>query len=200
MTTTTAQLSRTELLEALEAIDQRTIESINAHREGRDAKVVPLPRAAQAALDAGSDEETYEDLPPAVLSIFQGDKNNNDQIGEVNEGATKSGVQDYRDEKLTKEQLEEQLKTKDEHSVQELQQQLKESREKLADELSKHEAEVQQKGLRGRDKSNGGLNGFWTNITDEVSNWFKKLIEQVVEWFKGAFQSIADFFAQWFKF
>ncbi|MFE3071978.1 hypothetical protein [Streptomyces sp. NPDC059247] len=199
-TTAVPQLSKAEILEALEAIDLRAIESVNAHREGRQAQLVPLPRAAQEALDTASDDETYEDLPEPVLAIFKGDKEGNDGIGSENEDTTKDKVGQYRDGSLTKEELEAQLETKDDKSVKDLKDQLAKSRENLADELAKCPSDVQQKGLNGRQKSNGGFTDWWQSISDEVSSWFKKIVDEVVDWFKGAFKSIADFFMTWFKF
>ncbi|MFE3071979.1 hypothetical protein [Streptomyces sp. NPDC059247] len=174
------QLTRADLLHALEAVDKRALDGASA----------PGGNGSGA-------EETYQDLPTPVLDIFHEDGRQFDAIFAVNIGKTRDSIQQYRDGQITEARFKELLKAKDEASLAAVDARLDQSREELADELTKYSSEVQQEGLRARSAETAAMGDAldkvsaqksWTTMTpDEAEAWLRGVLKEYDDHMKRLF-------------
>ncbi|MFE3071980.1 hypothetical protein [Streptomyces sp. NPDC059247] len=203
MSDTEERLTRQQIGETVEALDNHTVERLRARLAGRPLPspddLPPLAREAWERARAGTDDD-YSDLPQPVLQVFEGDKGGNGDDTTENCNSTKYSIHWYLVGTATKEQILQQLKDKDDQSVASLQQLLDKSRGQLETELEGLDRTTQDHAHDGRATENTHLDDHWGKIIDNVENWFDQTDDEIDEWFDTAATAISDFFENAFGF
>ncbi|MFJ8762872.1 hypothetical protein [Streptomyces cyaneofuscatus] len=195
-----SQRTKSDLLEAIEAIDNQAIENVRAAFERREPKVISLPRVAREALEGAPADETYEDLPGDVLDVFKSNKTHNNDYMNDNQGDTKVHVQKYLDGGYTDDELRKHLKDVDDESISKLDKHLKETRETLVNNLHDKKPEIQNKAIRGRKGTCDTLGGVWSDICTKLDDWLTSVIDEIGEWFNKAINDVGNWFKNLFGF